>query len=48
MSKTEIQINAIKKAIAAGKCKNVYAAYGKIKKLQAQQAAENWNKFLSR
>lgn len=47
----EAQIKAIKKNIAEGKVKNIYAARNKIKTLQKQldemKQQSSWNKFLS-
>jgi hypothetical protein len=34
IGKKELQIKAIRNSIVSGKCKNIYAAQNKIKKLQ--------------
>ena len=45
------QIKAIMKAIDEGKCKNIYAARNKIKRLQLKQRLQEqrtqWNNYLS-
>jgi hypothetical protein len=49
--KLEYQIKAICRLIEQGKCKNVYSATNKVKKLKNEliliNRANNWNSFLS-
>jgi len=49
--KKEAQIKAIKKNIEEGKCKNVFAAKGKLKKLERElillYKGESFNQFLA-
>ena len=50
--KLEAQIKAIKKNIEDGKCKNVFAAKGKVKKLEHElimkYKGKAFNEFLAR
>jgi hypothetical protein len=49
--KLEYQIKAITRLIKEGKCKNVYSATNKVKKLKNEliliNEANKWNNFLS-
>ena len=45
--KLEMQIKAINSVISSGKCKNEYAAKGKIKQLEKKLKTLKFNNFLS-